>query len=318
MPAVLPEPREYASLVPTPESPVWRYASDVRVLAAAGYALVLQVAHPTVGAGVAEHSRFRQDPWGRLQRTLDYVQGTIYGGPGAAGEIGRRVREMHREIKGIGAGGERYHALEPSAFAWVHASLAGAIVDAHRLFARAIPAPELERFWADWRRLGRLIGIRPRDLPPDWGAFRAYFDQTVETALVDTPAVHAVLDTLRHPAPPFAALPHVLWRLLRLPLAVELRLVTVGMLPPALRERLHLRWATPDAAAFGALAAASRTSSPLVVGPLRELGPRYVRLRRIGSPAPEAGAGTGEGTADVRPVPPSALSAGSRRAAPRR
>ena len=101
--SVLPTPDEYAELVPGRDSPVWRYGSDIRLFGTAGYALLLQVAHPTVGAGVAEHSTFQQDPWGRLHRTLDYVHGTIYGGPRLAGEIGRRVREMHRDIKGVAA-----------------------------------------------------------------------------------------------------------------------------------------------------------------------------------------------------------------------
>src|SRR5215203_4705573 len=87
--SILPAPDEFAELVPARDSPVWRYASDIRLVAAAGYALLLQVAHPVVGAGVAEHSNFQEDPWGRLHRTLDYVNGTIYGGPQLAGEIGR-------------------------------------------------------------------------------------------------------------------------------------------------------------------------------------------------------------------------------------
>jgi uncharacterized protein (DUF2236 family) len=66
------------------------------MLATAGYALVLQVAHPTVGAGVHEHSGFVEDPWGRLLRTLDYVHGTVYGGPELAGTTGARIRGLHR------------------------------------------------------------------------------------------------------------------------------------------------------------------------------------------------------------------------------
>jgi uncharacterized protein (DUF2236 family) len=280
MPAVLPDAAEYASLVPQPGSPVRRYASDIRVLGAAGYALVLQVAHPTVGAGVAEHSRFRQDPWARLGRTLDYVHGTIYGGPRLAGELGRSVRELHRGIKGVRTDGAPYHALEPRAYAWVHATLARAIVDAHETFGSGISADELDRFWADWRRLGRLIGVRPRDLPADWTAFGDYFDEIVDGALTENPTVHAVLETLRRPPPPFAALPRPLWTLVRLPVGMQLQLITAGLLPPGLRARLRLRWTPADDAAFRVLAAASRLGSPLVFGPLRELGPGYVAGRR--------------------------------------
>ncbi len=103
MTSVLPSPDEYAELAPSPGSPVWRAFNDVRLLHTSGYATLLQVAHPTVGHGVHQYSSFVKDPWGRLLRTLDYVHGTIYGGPELAGEIGARVRNMHKTIKGTKA-----------------------------------------------------------------------------------------------------------------------------------------------------------------------------------------------------------------------
>src|SRR3954470_21817861 len=99
MPSVLPSPDEVPFLVPQRGGPVWRAAGDVRTLSTAGYALLLQVAHPTVGAGVAQHSNFAADPWGRLLRTLDYVNGTIYGGPEPAPGSRRRRRGRHTALK---------------------------------------------------------------------------------------------------------------------------------------------------------------------------------------------------------------------------
>jgi uncharacterized protein (DUF2236 family) len=280
MPGVLPSPEEYADLVPTRASPVWRYASDVRLFATAGYALLLQVAHPTVGAGVGEHSAFQKDPWGRLQRTLDYVNGSIYGGPELAGEIGRRVRAMHRDIKGVRPDGERYHALEPGAYAWVHATLADSIVRGHHVLGRRMSRATIDAFWADWLKLGRLIGVRERDLPAEWGDFQPYLEREIATTLADNPTVHTVLETLRRPPVPPVAMPDALWRVVRVPRGRTLHLVTVGLLPPALRETLHLPWPDRDARAFKAVCAASRAATPAVVGPLREFGPLYIRLRR--------------------------------------
>lgn len=278
---ILPDEQEVAALVPAPGSLVWRLSADPRLLAAAGYALLLQVSHPTVGAGVFEHSDFRADPWGRLLRTLDYVNGTIYGGPRLAAEIGRRVRGMHRSIQGVRPDGERYHALEPEAFAWVHATLAASILDGHRHFGRRVGPADRDAFWRGWLDVGRLIGVRPRDLPPDWAGFEAYFDEMVATRLQDTPSVHEVLETLARPAaPPVPLLPGPVWRAVRRPLGHELGKLTVGLLPPVLRARFGLRWTATDARVFAALAAASRASGPLLVGPLREFGPAYVRWRR--------------------------------------
>jgi uncharacterized protein (DUF2236 family) len=276
---VLPSPDEYRELVPRPGSVTWRKASDIRLTGGSGYALLLQVAHPTVGAGVCEFSQYRSDPWGRLLRTLDYVYGTIYGGPELAGEIGRRVREMHRGFRGVRADGARYSAFEPDAYAWVHATLAISIVDGHRLFGTPLREAEEIEFWDEWRRLGRLVGVRYRDLPGDWRDFRPYFDHTVEHVLENTQAVRDLLVSLSRPTPPPGVSARG-WRVVGPLLAGHGRLVAVGMLPPVLRERLGLRWTAVHEAGFKALAAASRASGPLLPRQLRELGPWHLRSRR--------------------------------------
>src|SRR2546430_16982449 len=89
---VMPPPGEWHGLVPRPGSITWRRASDARLLVAAGYALLLQGSHPTVGAGVSEPSEFRRDPWGRLLRPPPYTHPMGYGGPSPAGDMGRRTR----------------------------------------------------------------------------------------------------------------------------------------------------------------------------------------------------------------------------------
>lgn len=157
MPSVLPSDEEYAQLAPRPGSPVWLAFNDIRMLTTAGYATLLQVARPTVGAGVHEYSSFTKDPWGRLLRTLDYVHGTIYGGPELAGSIGRRVREMHKTIRGTRTDGQPYHAMEPDAFAWVHATLAAAIVEGRRVFAKPMTPTEKDQFWQQWIGVGRIF-----------------------------------------------------------------------------------------------------------------------------------------------------------------
>jgi uncharacterized protein (DUF2236 family) len=275
----LPSADEYAELVPRPGSVTWRKASDIRLSGGSGYALLLQVAHPTVGAGVSQFSQYRSDPWGRLMRTLDYVHGSIYGGPELAGEIGRRVREMHRRFRGVRADGRRYSAFEPDAYAWVHATLAGSIVDGHRLFGTPFTEVEEVEFWEEWRRLGRLVGVRYGDLPEEWDEFRPYFDHTVEHVLENTEAVRDLLVSLSRPAPPPGVSGGV-WRVLGPALAGHGRLVTVGMLPPVLRERFGLRWTTAHEGAFRALGAASRASGPLLPGQLKQLGPWHLRERR--------------------------------------
>lgn len=280
MTSVMPTPDEYAALAPTPGSPVWRAFNDVRMLHTSGYATLLQVAHPTVGHGVHQYSSFVEDPWGRLLRTLDYVHGTIYGGPDLAGQIGVRVRDMHKSIKGTRSDGSRYSAMEPDAFAWVHATLAHSIFEGRRVFATTMTAAEKEAFWGEWLGVGRLIGVRARDLPATAAGFEEYFDAFVERELEWTPAVPQVLDTLAASPPPnVPGLRPGLWRMLRAPMGRQLRVATVGLMPTRLRERLGLPFGAREQALFRAMAAGSRASAPAMRGPLREFGPNYVRWR---------------------------------------
>jgi uncharacterized protein (DUF2236 family) len=279
--AILPAQDEVSDLIPRPGSVTWRIAGDGRLMAGAGFALLLQVSHPVVGAGVAEHSDFRNDPWGRLWRTLDYVNLSVFGGPGAAAEIGRRTREMHKRIKGVRPDGERYHALDPEAFAWVHATLAHSILRSHQLFGRPATPWEREVFYADWRRVGRLIGVRDRDLPAGVKAFDAYVQRMIDEELVHNETVDAVLETLVAPArPDVPLLTEPAWRVLRRPAARAGRVITYGMIGPQLRERFGLPWTRADQAEFAAISALSRASGPVLPRRLREFGPTYLNVRR--------------------------------------
>jgi len=261
-----------------PGSVAWRRASDARVALGAGPALVLQVAHPVVAAGVREFSDFERDPWGRLLRTLDYATLLVYGGPEAAARTARVTREMHRPIRGVTPDGRPYSALEPRAYAWVHATLVEMVVAAHAVFARPLPAVEVERLYAEWLSLGALLGVRERDLPPTWAGFRAYVDATVRDELADSDVVQTVLRTLGRPAaPPVALVPGAAWSVaLRGPSAVA-GLATRALLPPVLRARLGLAWTPGHEVALRALRLATRFGTP---PPLRCTGPFYLRLRR--------------------------------------
>jgi uncharacterized protein (DUF2236 family) len=278
--SLLPPPAEWPALTPHPATITWQRASDARVSLAAGYALLLQVSHPTVGAGVSEHSQFRLDPWGRLLRTLDYTYTMVYGGPQAAGEMGRRIRGFHKHIRGVTPDGRPYHALEPAAYAWVHATLAEAIVRAHARFGMPFSLDQREDFWAQWRALGRLLGIRERDLPPDWSGFADYVQETIAGTLEHTPAVEDVLDALARPsAPALPLLREPLWALARLPLGHVLQLATVGLLAPSLRRRFGVGWSRAQESQLRALAAALRSATPIMPAWLRNTSAGYLSYR---------------------------------------
>jgi uncharacterized protein (DUF2236 family) len=263
-----------------PSPTTLRIAGDGRLFAGAGYALMLQVAHPVVSAGVAEHSNFQEDPWGRLIRTLDYVNVSVFGGDEAAAQMGRRTREMHKRIKGVMPDGTRYHSLEPEPFAWVHATLVHSILKVSARFGSKPSAWERETVYQDWREIGEHIGVRPRDLPESHGEFVHYVRHMERTALHPTESVRTVLRTMKRPIGP--DIPYVgerAWRVARIPAARGLRLVTIGLLGPAVRERLQLPWSQADRLQFETIAAASRASGPLLPQAAREVGPNYLKWR---------------------------------------
>jgi uncharacterized protein (DUF2236 family) len=276
---VFPAEAELDGLLVGPDSVTWHTTSDVRLYAVMLYPLLLQVAHPTVGAGVRDYSDFEHRPWDRLMKTIDYVSILVYGGRDAAA-AGQRLRELHKRFRGVREDGERYTALEPDAYAWVHATLVEAYVVGHANFGRRMGRSEIERFYSEYRGLGRLIGVRERDLPPTWDGFRAYFDRMVSDELVRTVSVDTVLQAIHHAPPPPLPIPGIVWSALRLPAARMLRLGGVGPMTPDLRARLGIPWTRADEAQFRALGAASRSLGPVLPRRLKVTGPAQLRWRR--------------------------------------
>jgi uncharacterized protein (DUF2236 family) len=262
-----------------PDSVAWRYASDARLYLVMLYPLLLQVAHPTVGAGVRDFSDFERHPFQRLLRTLDYVSLLIYGGE-AAIAAGRRLRELHKGFRGVREDGERYYALEPHAYAWVHATLLQSYVAGHEQFGTPMRPDQIEQFYAEYRGLGRLIGVRPRDLPDTWGEFCAYFDHVSRTELRDNQSVRRVLRSVEMEAPPGIGLPAPVWRVARIPARRVLWLGGIGLVSPELRGRLEISWSGRDERDFQLIGRVSRGLKPVMPQRLRVVGPSQLRVRR--------------------------------------
>jgi uncharacterized protein (DUF2236 family) len=268
---------EIERLLVGPGSVTWRFGSDARLHLVSLYPLLLQVAHPTVGAGVRDYSDFESRPWDRLMRTLDYVNLLIYGGQDAVA-AGRRLRTLHKGFQGVREDGERYYALEPDAYAWVHATLIEAYITGHRHFGRPMRRDEAECFYREYRGLGRLIGVRESALPGDYAGFRRYFAQASDE-LVRTVSVDRVLRSIRHAARPPLPLPETLWRALRLPAARVSWLGGLGPMEPRLRARLGVHWHRSDELAFRALGRVTRGLEPVMPESLKVMGPGQLRWR---------------------------------------
>jgi uncharacterized protein (DUF2236 family) len=242
------------------DSVSWRYSGDWRLGLVLARALVLQVCHPTIGAGVAEHSIFRENPWGRLRQSLDPVLETVYAADGE--DVGARIREAHRTIRGTDERGRRYSAWEPEAYWFVLASgMDSIVVMAERYFARAMSRAEREELLAGTREIGLRMGLRERDMPVGLSAFESWYGEVLRDRLEDHPTAHEVLEEIASsPPPPWLSLPGPLRLPFSLPVGHLMTLATVGTLPLVVRERLRLRWGARHELELRTLAAGVRSA----------------------------------------------------------
>lgn len=261
-----------AGAIPGPSSLTWRYAGDWRGVFASRATLLMQVAHPVVGAGVADHSDFLDDRWGRLLRTMESTFAFLgYRGEERGRAETDRLREIHKGIKGVDAAGRRYHALNPEAYLWVHATLYHGMVETQRVFGRPLGPVKEAALFGEWRDLALALGITERHLPRSPAAFRAYFDGMVQDRLERNATVDLLIRLDREPLPPPPnwPLPKPLWTGLALPPGRVLRKTGIAVLPPVLRERFGLRWTTGDQRRFDAFARSVRLAGAVTPEPLR-------------------------------------------------
>jgi len=125
-----------------PDGAAWRIGRELALLLGGGRALLLQVAHPLVAAGVAEHSDFRENPWKRLEGTMNAVWAVVFGTRAQADRAARRVRAMHSRVQGHTAAGTPYSALDPELLLWVHATLVDTALLVYGQWVRPLGAEE--------------------------------------------------------------------------------------------------------------------------------------------------------------------------------
>jgi uncharacterized protein (DUF2236 family) len=127
--------------------------------------LILQAAHPEVVAGVGDHSRYREDPLGRLSRTSAYVTATTYGAMPEVEAAVTQVQRIHRVVSGVSSRGLPYDAANPGYSAWVHNALTDSFLVAHQTYGKlTLAGSDADRFVLEQPRVGALLGSDPMPL----------------------------------------------------------------------------------------------------------------------------------------------------------
>lgn len=267
-------------LLVDPAGAYWRVNRETFLLLGGGAALLLQLAHPLVAAGVSDHSGFREEPVRRLYRTIRTMQDIIYEDGFTANAAARQVKRVHARVRGeLSEGTEHfpagtpYRASDPSLLLWVHATLLATALTTYEQFLPPLSRFERNEFYQDSKVVAQILGLTDTDLPVDFDDFQDYFRQMVSgPELALTPTVRALAEHVIHP--PISWVPRVA--------GDAMSVVTAALLPAEVRDLYGLRWGPRRQFAWRLLRRSLKETLPLM--PNRVRAGRHARRgeRRAG------------------------------------
>ena len=268
---------------------LWRISTDWRSGLPGFSAGILQLMWPHLGKGVEDHSAFFTEPWDRINRSVPQIWATILADD--AEEQGRRIRDLHKDIKGVDRHGNRYHALDPDTFWWAHATFTWEMFEtARRWNHRGLSKGRKERLYQETVTWYRRYGVSERPVPSDYRSFKARFKEICAEELEMTPsAARAIEMALTDRAPAPANVPKAVAGVASAGVTPIMRAMSIGGLPPIVRERFDIPFTAADEAVLAALTLTVRNIGQVVPSQLtRE---RYLKtIERMGdlaSPRPE-------------------------------
>ena len=251
----------------------WRVDREIAVLLGSGSrALLLQVAHPKVAAAVADHSRYRSDPLGRLRDTLNAIYGFAFEDSGRVEQIIGHIHELHGRVHGSTPEGEPYSAYDPHLLLWVYSTLIDSSLLAYETFVAPLEPAERDQYYTEFRRAGPMWGIPAGDFPGSLADLRRWMAELIASGEV------RVSPQGRHVGR-FILEPGEWW--LPPPAALLLRLVTLWLLPPSMREGFGYDWGPRRERLMRTLASASRAIVPRLPRVLRDLPLARTANRRV-------------------------------------
>ncbi len=248
----------------SPTSPFWRVNRESLMVLSGPRALLLELAHPLVAAGVAQHSNYQGDPLGRLYRTIRMMTDLNFGDGSRAKRAAQRVQRSHTPVSGqlttdVGPylAGTHYQAHDPLLKLWVLATLVDSIWAVHDLILRPLSLTEKQAYYVDTQLLGHAFGIPPEMMPPTYDDFLNYIDSMLTSDLL------TVGDDARH-------IVHALFHAPGLgPMIRAASFVSIGLLPERLRAAYGFEWDTGRERWLRRWAALSRHAWPRVPSLLR-------------------------------------------------
>jgi uncharacterized protein (DUF2236 family) len=210
-------------------------------------ALLMQVAHPLVAAGVDQHSDFRRSPLRRLVRTVDTTLAIVFGERATAEGALKRIGRSHAPVRGQAADGRAYRARDPELMLWVQATLVLTSVRWYEAVMGRLSERERDAYWAEGKFFAGELGV-PKDLfPSTYADLERYEETMLRTAVVPDPTAKAVAhDVVR----PYDWVPQIVYW--------PTDALSAALLPGALRDSFGLRFSTPQRMFYRAVIVALR------------------------------------------------------------
>lgn len=262
-----------------PGSASWRVDRELIVLAGGSCALLLQAAHPSVAAGVEQHSTYATDPFGRLMRTLESSYDVVFGTRARADATINRVNAIHAAVRGTRPDdGSPYSALDPEALLWVHATLVDTALRVYERFVHPLDLAAQEAYHAEAAEVAVRLGVPPDRLPPTLVELRAWMDEMVSSGVVQvTPGARRIARTVLYP---LGWVPRLAWD--------AAHLVSLATLRPEIRRQYGIGWSSAREEGMVRIAALSRRALPLLppllrVAPQARAAERRMRQERGGT-----------------------------------
>lgn len=268
-----------------PGSVTWRVMREPLLMLGAGRALLMQAANPLVAQGAIDHSNFAADPYGRLERTVEWVTVVSFGTTAEAAKISARVLKLHGRVQGVLPRGNatarigprtRYTAADPALLRWVHATFVDTMLATHDSLVGGLDEEERDAFVHEWDAVAALMGVPRRLLWRNARAMRAYVAREIERGPAQPgPGSRLVARTVLRPPVSSSALR---------PAAELLAFTAVGLLPDRVRRGYGLSWTPAHAAAHAAIRVWLRSIHPTLprrfrISPVHELAVARTRGR---------------------------------------
>ena len=205
-------------------------------------AVLLEAAHPEIGAALMTASTFVQHPWRRVRNSASSVQRLVGEDEPTRLKEADRLNRLHARIRGADERGREFSGLNPQARTWVIATLFESTITMCRLSGESLDAPTMERMYAEHQAMLALFGDERCQLPATLEMFWPYYDRVLTEELENTDAVHLILDHLldRIPPPPVLRSRPGLWTASQGLTGAFAGMLMVASLPEQLRGRLGL------------------------------------------------------------------------------